>query len=98
MTEEEIMIRAREAVVEVAPITVPDADIRAGHCDGDSYIRCVVRALRDLSKPLSEIQPVDPDKEEAIRLRNEAQWNDSPYHVEVLMKAIKRGRELERGQ
>jgi len=118
MTEEEILIRAREASIaagytrglgithEVA--TNDEAAIRAGQRDRNWSVLCAAQALRDLSKPLSEIQPPHPDLIEARRLAAEglAQWyaetpflrgdKDASPEVQMTLAAIQRGRELER--
>jgi len=61
MTEDEILIRAREACCH-SDYTISDyAGIRAGSYDGHATLLCIHRALRDLDKPLREIVPVDPD-------------------------------------
>lgn len=71
LPEGEIMIRAREAAIAViGGGEVTKAAVREGLMDGHSDIVTAARALRDLSKPLSEImpKPVDPDLIEARKL------------------------------
>ena len=80
MTEEEIMIRAREAAITIyanrehdpmcvsEPRASEDKRLRAGDLDEHYAVRGAAQALRDLSRPLSEIQPVDPDLVEARRM------------------------------
>ena len=67
MIEEEIMIRAREAYIACHPHMDEERkkDIRSGAMDRTNIFQALHRALCDASKPLSAIQPVDPDLIEA---------------------------------
>lgn len=113
MTEEEIMIRAREAYIATfTPSWMDDkraAQIRAGKAaDVERALEHwgILRALRDLSKPLSELLPEDPDLEVARKIaasENQstpyaADGSDDDILVTVALAAIKRGRELASGQ
>jgi hypothetical protein len=105
MTEDEILARAREARIKVCGITSARraAACRNGSMDTQSTgIRTAITALRDLSKPLSELQPADPDREEALRLAKKLKWSSEPKDVDnpscaasAILVAIKRGRELQ---
>jgi hypothetical protein len=106
LSEEEILIRAREAYITENGHLSEDgkSNVRGGSLDNDGGLRIAiaVRALRDLYKPLSEIQPVDPDREEAMRLARATGWmseaiNEPGSGAALALAAIKRGRELERG-
>lgn len=105
MTEEEILIRAREAAIAAPEPCDPYCDearqnIRCGHWDYAYGIPQAARALRDLSKPLSEIQPVDPDEAEAARMYEDAVLGTDrcPTWRDAMLRALKRGRELERAK
>jgi hypothetical protein len=108
MTEEEILIRAREAAIAEWSFHGIHSELtRNGAYDGKGDFRIAIRALRDLSKPLSEIQPVDPDLIEAREIVGarylellplyRAGRYDSGSTIPIALAAIKRGRELERG-
>jgi hypothetical protein len=93
MSEAEILTRAREAAISVWTEDMhPTA--RAGRYDSGPTIKAVIRALRDLSKPLSEIVS-DPDKEEARSMAKECGFGAATQE-DVILAAIKRGRALER--
>lgn len=118
MTEEEIMIRVREAFLATTARSWTTRDnidgIRRGAWDDLPALAPVVHALRDLSKPLDEIRPVDPDLLLAREMAA-AQCEAIPHHwaepirrgekdadarsgVSLALAALKRGREMERGQ
>ena len=71
MTEEEIMIRAREAAAKIYVDEGSKKAIRGGQWDSGTLVMGAAQALRDLSKPLSEIQPVDPDLIEARKVAHD---------------------------
>lgn len=62
MTEQEILIRAREALI--ANFKSPDEqtlkDVRAGEWDGSPAIHACIAFANSLSLPLSSIQPPTP--------------------------------------
>ena len=72
LPEDEILQRAREAAAAVSATDSLLAEgYRRGKYDGPSgCVAAAARALRDLSKPLSEIvpKPVDPDLIEARKI------------------------------
>ncbi len=62
MTEDEIMQRAREAVIAELHHSGSSAQsLRSGEWDDCTDVLTAARALRDASKPLAEVLPVDPD-------------------------------------
>lgn len=75
MTEQEALVRAREAAI-AGWLDKPGhynseaekARYRAGEVDCNGLIRVALRALLDAHKPLSEVAPVDPDLIEAREL------------------------------
>jgi hypothetical protein len=64
MTEQEMLIRAREACASVEPGTGIKRFFLSGDHDDTFTMRRVLRALRDYDKPLS----IDPDLVEAREL------------------------------
>jgi len=114
VTEEEIMIRAREAYIVADRVTSDSylIAVRDGEFDGRLALKTAAQALRDASKPLSEIQPVDPDLIEArecAALVYEERENkegaeelrrgeyDDNAGVQVALLAIKRAKERTQG-
>lgn len=110
---DEILVRAREACVAVLK---PEShsrchcaeEYRRGDNDGGRAVSAILRFHADLGKPLSEIQPPDPDLLEARKLAAEfsgsaafkdrhlsGHYDDTP-RSKGFLAAIKRGRELER--
>jgi hypothetical protein len=100
MTEEEIMIRAREAAIATGVWTLGNVErCRRGDFDDYAAMKPFFRVLRDLSKPLSEIQPVDPDWVEAQSIAAQHGWaNEFEVWAKCALAALKRGRELERAK
>lgn len=108
MSEEEVLIRAREASIAAGYCDLSGygdeksaaerAAVRAGQRDNNWSILVAARALRDIDRPLSEIQPPDPDINEAAELLLKLNANGvGPYQCTTgILAAIKRGRELER--
>jgi hypothetical protein len=109
MTEDEILTRAREAVASLWRHSHQLASVRNGEWDAGQLVTVAARALRDYHKPLSEIVPVDPDLVEARTLavnslraakyneladKIERGFKDADIHVQLPLRAIKRGREL----
>ena len=97
MTEDEIMKRAREAVI-VTGATNDPALLRRGGADSRLVVKVAAQALRDASKPLDEILPPDPDETEARRVASALGATTNGQLYEAILAAIKRGRELERGE
>jgi hypothetical protein len=102
MTEDEILVRAREAAIKADYSSIYDeSEVRDGRRDDTWPIVCIIQALRDLSKPLSEIQPVDPDLMEAQAIIGGRVIITSgvPQMIkqieDIAVAAIKRGRELQ---
>ena len=110
MTEEEALIRAREACIARWPrLSSTAAQIRAGEDDGYSGIQTALRALLDANKPLSEVAPFDPDLIEAREVVAQY-WDEdgSPgqavsirsglgnakFSLAIALAGIKRGRAL----
>ena len=59
MSAEEVLVRAREAAIEVWGITTddPKALVRSGDDDRSTIIRAILAFHRDLSRPLAEVAP-----------------------------------------
>jgi hypothetical protein len=110
LSDDEILIRAREAAIAAGGWVGMAAKVRAGEMDEGGTILAVARALRDLAKPLDEIRPkvADPDLIEARKIAAGAFANrniqeeyiggsrDKCSDFQRILAAIKRGRELER--
>ena len=100
MDAAEVLVRAREAVIELGfwDYTAVDG-FRAAKQDDDEYIRAILAFHRDLSRPLAEVAPhtvEDADAWEADRIAMEHGWHVSNKIRDAIKDAIKRGRELER--
>lgn len=97
MDDQEIMVRAREAAIAAFAYSESTAvSCRNGYFDDSVSVKAFTQALRDLSKPLSEIQPVEPDLLEARKLAREIMSGerDGALSVIAALAGIKRGREL----
>ena len=104
MSADEVLIRAREAAIEVYKWTA--AATRHGGNDRSAVIQTILAYERARAKPLAEVAPhtaEDPDDRAAYKMCKEEgalfAWDErhkSPMYCAIL-KAIKRGRELERG-
>ena len=109
MSADEVLIRAREAVIELYDAIINIEDMRAAKHDDSSAIQAILIYERDRAKPLAEVAPhtaEDPDDRVAYDLYAEQcgvnlhPWDDrhaSSWYRSLRM-AIKRGRELERGE
>lgn len=112
MSADEVLIRAREAVIVTWVWSEDDVrdieNIRAARHDGFTNIRAILAYERDRAKPLAEVAPhtaEDPDERSAYNLYlNECSapffsWAEREKSERYcgFLKAIKRGRELERG-
>ena len=108
MSADEVLIRAREAAIEVC--LWPAAEVRGGDRDDYLIIKAILAYERDRAKPLAEVAPhtvEDPDDRVAYDLyviaaksRYPATWENrdrSEFYL-GFRAAIKRGRELERGE
>ena len=109
MSADEVLIRAREAVIIGSNCGSDDA-VRWRNTERDDFvlIQVILAYERDRAKPLAEVAPhtaEDPDERSAYNLYlNEcsaqffswAEREKSERYCDFL-KAIKRGRELERG-
>lgn len=106
MSADEVLIRAREAAIEVYKWTA--AATRHGGNDRSAVIQTILAYERDRAKPLAEVAPhiaEDPDEKAAYDLyvaqcgRNPYSWHErytSPRYCGIIA-GIKRGRKLERG-
>lgn len=97
MTEDEIMIRAREAYITDYAIAETVTEIRGGGYDNLTAIKVAARALRDAAKPLSEIAPPDPDLVEAREIANHDYGTVESIAITLALAGIKRGRALAGG-
>lgn len=111
MSADEVLIRAREAVIEAYQWQGKDmwGGFRAGKNDGsDDCIQAILAYERDRAKPLAEVAPhtaEDPDDRVAYEMYAAmadyadtwAKRETSPWYLSI-RAAIKRGRELERGE
>ena len=111
MSADEVLIRAREAAIEVClwQSGGTASEVRCGDRDDYIVIKSIVAYERDRAKPLAEVAPhtvEDPDDRVAYDLYAEQcgvnlhPWEDrhaSSWYRSLRM-AIKRGRELERGE
>ena len=109
MSADEVLIRAREAVIESKGW--PDTDhknIRGAINDHFDVIQAIIAYERDRAKPLAEVAPhtaEDPDDRVAYDMYRATlgaahSWEErenSPWY-RSLRVALKRGRELERGE
>lgn len=108
MSADEVLIRAREAAIELC--RWPAAEVRGGDRDDYLIMKAIIAYERDRAKPLAEVAPhtaEDPDERAAYMvcaglyrlgaLAGFADWRASPLGRSVIA-AIKRGRELERGE
>lgn len=109
MSADEVLIRARELMIEAFKWKGDDAtSVRSGDQDDTYLIQAILAYERDRAKPLAEVEPhtvEDPDEREAYDLYAEQcginlhPWEDrhaSSWYRSILA-GIKRGRELERG-
>lgn len=111
MSADEVLIRAREAVIEAYHWLMAGRkdDFRAGKNDSVDCLQAILIYERDRAKPLTEVAPhtaEDPDERAAYdvclglyrlgTLVAFADWRASPLGRSVIA-GIKRGRELERG-
>jgi hypothetical protein len=109
MSADEVLIRAREAAIEVFGWQgVLAAEMRRGVHDDYESIKAIITYERDRAKPLAEVAPhtvenadervaYDLYAKEAGAVYSFAERKSSPPYRYIL-KAIKRGRELERGE
>jgi hypothetical protein len=109
MSADEVLIRAREALIAVSSPASEDIKLfRHGGVDEYDTIQAIIAYERDRAKPLAEVAPhtvEDPDDREAYDLYAEQcginlhPWEDrhASSWYRSLRVAIKRGRELERG-
>ena len=108
MSADEVLIRAREATIEVFGWQGTfAAETRRGDYDDDfESIRAILVYERDRAKPLAEVAPhtaEDPDERAAYEMSMEKgglfTWEERHHvpHYRAMLAAIKRGRELERG-
>ena len=110
MTENEALIRAREAFIAQSSLGDHDrSQVRVGAYDSHAVVVTIFRVLLDTNKPLSEIVPVDPDLIEAREIAAQY-WDErgSPWTasdillgrdddnniMKIALACIKRGRAL----
>ena len=110
MSADEVLIRAREAAIEVEGWDGECVEnVRNARIDSLLSIKAILAYERDRAKPLAEVAPhtaEDPDERTAYDLYVKQCGNDlfpwgdrhaSSWYRSILA-AIKRGRELERGE
>lgn len=108
MSADEVLIRAREAVIEAwGGMSAKEIEeIRAGRHDEFASIQVILAYERDRAKPLAEVAPhtaEDPDDRAAYDIYLDSggfcPWEDrhSATWYRSILAGIKRGRELERG-